>query len=93
MWEHDTHVRTAVHDAEKLQWVEWPPSATSRVVERTCWCRARLYELRSAGGHRHIVRTDRIPPAAGPPIVRYTIPLPAAQTDDLWKKLIDGQAK
>lgn len=93
VWAHDRHAREPFLDAEQLEWTRNRPSGTPRVIETTCWCSPLVYELRSAGGLRHIVRICRIPTAEGPPSIRYTIPLPAAQTDAVWRKLLNGDVK
>lgn len=93
MWAHDRHAREPFLDAVQVEWTKNRPSGTPRVIETTCRCSPIVYELRSAGGLRHIVRVERIPSAEGPPSVRYTVPLPAAQTDAAWRKLLAGDAK
>lgn len=77
---------------EEVAWAEpTERMARVRVLENTCeQCRAISYELCAAGGRRFIRRTDR---TKTPPEVTETEHLPAAQIDDLWRRLLNGQAR
>lgn len=87
---HGPHVAPPAVGSHPIEWSEpIPRFDRERVRACTCECRARIYELRTAGGLSWIRRTDRLEPA---PVVRVSPPRPAGETEKLWQMLLTGQA-
>jgi hypothetical protein len=90
---HGWHVPRPQPDAETVEWVTYPPAVTKtvRLVESTCRCPKNpvLYELRSAGGRRHIARIER---TEARPVITYTVPRRVKDTDAVWRKILTGEA-
>ncbi len=84
--DHDYHVMTQQPHAERIRWL--PPQRLedrTREVRTTCRCRATVYTLVSGGGQMHIRREDQ----------RGTVEtdrMPHRQAEELWERLLLGQA-
>jgi hypothetical protein len=88
---HGLHLGTAQAGSEKIKWRKWGPTAKATVVETTCTCKARVYELGHAGGERYIARIDRAPDQRD--VILYAGPMLAGKADRLWQKILTGEAR
>lgn len=89
---HGAHVSSLQAGYEKLRWND-PCGRTprARVRERTCECRARIFELCAAGGLMFIRRTDR--DEKGPVHIAESEWWPTARAHCEWLRLLTGQTR
>lgn len=86
---HGRHVPVAQADAQELPWRRYrPDGGITRLIEATCGCKARVYELWVAGGVRYIARID-----TGNTPDAYTWGGDTVDTNRLWDALMSGQAR
>ncbi|MFB9722323.1 hypothetical protein [Planobispora longispora] len=89
---HGPHAATRQANADRIVWREADRRfARIRVTRHTCECRARIFELCAAGGLGWIRLTDRL--GEGKTTVLETDALPMRQAEELWWKVLFGQAR
>nr|AYP71363.1 hypothetical protein [Nonomuraea sp.] len=84
------HPPPPVRGAWKIDWdVAVPRADRVRVKDHTCCCRRVYYELCQGGGLRFIRRYTRERKRV---IVHESTWLPAAKTNEMWTRLLGGEA-
>lgn len=87
---HGPHVSVRTAEAESIDWHDpLPRFCRVRVLRHTCECRARIYEFCASSGLAWIRRTDRSPSAV---TVKESHPTSYRKAEELWKKLLAGEA-
>ncbi|GAA1271692.1 hypothetical protein Psi02_52010 [Planotetraspora silvatica] len=88
---HGIHVAPLQREHERIKWMrDTRRSDRVRVRRHTCDCKETIYELCHAGGLLFIRRTVREP---GGPVAHETERLITVRMEDLWMRLILGQAR
>ncbi|MFF3669869.1 hypothetical protein [Microtetraspora malaysiensis] len=88
---HGIHVAPLQKAHEKLAWMVPAQRANKvRVHLHTCECRATIYELCQAGGLRFVRRSVRGEKGV---VVRETEWLRAVKAEQLWQRILLGEAR
>ena len=88
---HGPHADGRRPDAEAIAWQHPVQRFHSvRIVRHTCDCREEIYEFCAGGGLAWIRTTDRSPSA---PVVRESHPSPYGAALELWRKVMNGEAR
>ncbi|GAB3278378.1 hypothetical protein GCM10027589_04480 [Actinocorallia lasiicapitis] len=83
---HGPHVPSRRHAAETIDWHRVHTPAEGRLLDSTCSCRSPVWELWAHGGQRFIRRT-------GNNQAHETHPMRTSYADDLWQRLVRGEAR
>ncbi len=76
-------------DAEEIEWRRIHGDVQRvRLVDRTCACKATVYELCAAGGQRFIRRTT-----GEQREVQESPRMVCRAADELWERVLTGQAR
>ncbi|MEV4105917.1 hypothetical protein AB0J42_37265 [Nonomuraea sp. NPDC049649] len=87
---HGPHAGVRTADAESIDWHDpLPRFYRVRVLRHTCECRTRVYELCASSGLAWIRRIERTPAGV---TVKESHPTSYGKAEELWKKLLSGQA-